>query len=562
MAEEFFTQLIIMLTLSLVTAMVFRRLKMATLIAYICVGVAIGPFGFGVVSQPDQFALVAEFGVVFLLFTLGLEFSLSKMLAMKFMIFGVGSIQVLACTLVFSAAVFIWGASMETSILIAGALALSSTAVVTKELSNNHQLNSQYGRMSVGVLLFQDLAAIVFLILVPVLADSGNGHSLGSELLSALGRGIVLFAILLVIGKWALPVIYHEVSRSQSQEIFVLSTLVIALLAGWLTHEFHLSMALGGFVTGVMLGEGPFRYQIEKDIQPFKDILMGLFFVSIGMALEFQLLLEYWPRIIAFTLALIVIKTVVVTLVIRVMNFHRQDALKVGLTLAQAGEFGIALMALANTKGVVAGEQTSFIILIAIFSMALSPLLIRHSGYLVQWLFRDDLKTLKEGSHKPLQNYEMGHVIIGGYGRVGSTLATLLERNHIPYIAIDNNIENVIQSRSGQSNVVYGDCSHLEILERCHLREARLAVLTIKSLQKAKAILTEIRSRHIDTPIIVRCYGSEGIEELISQGANHVFPEVLESSLMISSQALRMLDVNEKTICEQIEAYRFDVVKD
>ena len=343
-------------------------------------GVLIGPYGWALIADPNQFALLAEFGVVFLLFTLGLEFNLSKMLSMKFMIFGLGSVQVIICTMVFALAVYLWGASFDQSILIAGALALSSTAVVTNELSQNHQIHSQYGRISVGVLLFQDLAAIVFLILVPVLAGTQSDHSMSIELLSALGRGVVLFALLMVVGKWVLPVIYREVSRSHSREIFVLTTLVIVLLAGWLTHQFHLSMALGGFITGVMLGEGSFRYQIEKDIQPFKDILMGLFFVSIGMALDVQLVIEYWHRIIGFTLALVVIKTLIVALVIKGLRYHSHDALRVGLTLAQAGEFGIALMALANTQGVIAGEQTSFIILIAILSMALSPFLIRYSN--------------------------------------------------------------------------------------------------------------------------------------------------------------------------------------
>ncbi len=247
------------------------------------------------------------------------------MMAMRFAVFGVGGFQVITCTLVFATAVYFWGTPFSTAFMIAGTLALSSTAIVTRELLANRQLHNLHGQLSVGVLLFQDLVAVVFLVLIPVLGGSQDASLIGS-LIQAAFSAVILLVILLVAGKWILPVIYREVAKSQSNEIFVLSTLVIVLLAAWLTHSFHLSMALGAFVTGMMLGEGPFKYQVETDIRPFKDILLGLFFVTIGMGLDVSLLLIYWPRILIFTIGLIVIKKILVGLVVRLLKYSSYDA--------------------------------------------------------------------------------------------------------------------------------------------------------------------------------------------------------------------------------------------
>jgi CPA2 family monovalent cation:H+ antiporter-2 len=265
MSEELFQQYLIILTFSLIGAVIFRRLGMATIVAYMASGVLVGPHILGFIDNPQQFTLLAEFGVVFLLFNLGLEFNLKKMMAMRFAVFGVGGFQVTACTLVFATAVYLWESNFSTAIMIAGTLALSSTAIVTRELLANRQLHNLHGQLSVGVLLFQDIVAVVFLVLVPVLGGTQD-VSLASSLMSAAFSAVILLVILLVTGKWILPIIYTEVAKSKSNEIFVLSTLVIVLLAAWLTHSFHLSMALGAFVTGMMLGEGPFKYQVEIDI--------------------------------------------------------------------------------------------------------------------------------------------------------------------------------------------------------------------------------------------------------------------------------------------------------
>jgi len=552
MSEVLFQQFLVILGFSLFASVLFRRLRMATIVAYIAVGAIIGPAAFGLVADPTQFSFLAEFGVVFLLFTLGLEFSLKKMLAMRFAVFGVGGVQVAVCTLIFALAVLLWGTTWQAAILIAGSLALSSTAIVTRELINNRQMHNLHGQLSIGVLLFQDLVAVVFLVLVPVL-----GQQQEVSLLSSLGmagfNAVVLLLLLLAVGKWILPIIYQEVARTRSDEIFVLTALVIVLLAAWLTHSFHLSMALGGFVTGMMLGEGPFRYQIQTDIRPFRDILLGLFFVTIGMSLDLSLLFEYWPRILFFTASLLVIKSLVVALSVWALGFDRQDAINVGLNLSQAGEFGLALMALAMLNGIVPVDQGSFISIIAIFSMVASPFLIRHAGMLSRKFTGVGNKA---STHRPIQLDLSDHVIIGGFGRLGTTLSQFLEQNEIPYIAIDTDIDVVEKYRKEGINIVYGDSHNPEILQHCRLSASRLVVLTFRSLDEGKAAIARIRQRSPDVPIIVRCLEHGGFEELISTGASQVFPELLESSLLISRQALELLQVEEREINQQIDNYR------
>ena len=558
MDELIFQQFLTIFGFSLLGAMLFQRLKMATIVSYIAVGVIIGPSALGLIDDPSRFDFLAEFGVVFLLFSLGLEFSLSKMLRLKFAIFGVGGVQVLTCTAVFALAVYLWGASLNAAIMIGGALALSSTAIVTRELLNNRELHSLHGQLSVGVLLFQDLIAVVFLILVPVLgtganAEPGANTSLAAALTQAALYSLLLSALLLAAGHYILPLIYREVAKSQSDEIFVLTTLVIVLLAAWLTHSFHLSMALGGFVIGMMLGEGPFKYQIENDVKPFKNILLGLFFVTIGMLIDLSLFVEYWPRILLFTVALILIKVIVVAGVVKLLGHSASDALSVGLTLGQAGEFGLALMALALLNGIVPPDQSSFIILIAIFSMVASPFLIRHASKLGERVFGDhDREQFQSANKLHLRD----HVIIGGYGRLGSTLAGFLEQTDTAYIVIDQNVALVEKARQAGVNIVYGDSNNPDILALCQLANARLVVLTFKSIEEGQAAIAGVRQRNKDIPIIVRCHTHQGYEELLSLGANKVIPELLESSLIISRHVLELLDVNANEIEALIETHR------
>ncbi len=536
---------------SLCSAIIFQRLKLPTIVSYIVVGAIIGPNLLGLVHDPKHFSLIAELGVVFLLFSLGLEFSLQKMLQLRFIVFGVGGLQVFACIGVFTASVLLWGASPTQAFMIASALALSSTAIVTRELSTSKQLSNRHAHLSIGVLLFQDLIAVVFLILVPVLANNDTSK-FAEELIQALIRGGLLFAALMALGKWVLPKIYHEVAHSNSQEIFVLTTLVIALLAAWVTHSFHLSMALGGFITGMMLGEGPFKHQIDSDIRPFKDVLLGLFFVTIGMSIDLSLLVEFWPRLILFTLALLLIKICVVTAVIRVMGDNTYTAMRTALTLAQAGEFSLALLALASANGVIPNDQASFVVLLSVFTMIISPFLIRHSETLGNILLKG-AKRDEKNENKKLEIEIHDHVIVAGYGRVGKTIVSLLEEIDIPYIVIENNPKVVKQNFQEGVNIIYGDCSDLGLLERCHLSQSRLILLTFKTQDMAKTTISQIREREYHVPIIARCHEHNNLSELESLGADQVFSDMLETSILISEKVLELLRFPPDQMVDQME---------
>jgi CPA2 family monovalent cation:H+ antiporter-2 len=563
MENHFFEELLIIMSVSLVATVLLQRIRMPNIIAYLLAGSLIGPHIMGWVANPDDFAFLAEFGVVFLLFSLGLEFSLPKLIALRSSVFGLGSIQVVFCSLCFGGAVWLWGATIESAIIIAGALALSSTAIVTRELSALRQVHSPHGQLSVGVLLFQDLAAVLFLILVPVLAGNDN-TSLLNSLGAAFGKGILLVVVLLSIGKWVLPHLYKEVARTHSNEIFGLSTLVIVMLAAWVTHSFQMSMALGGFVIGMMLGESHFRHQINSDIRAIKDILLGLFFVSIGMRVQVGLFLEYWPRLIAFTVILVLIKIILISALVRMLGTNKNTALQTGLNLAQAGEFGLALLALGVMHKVLPEDQASFIIMVAIFSMAASPFLIRHSGRLSNAIWellggRNTTDARRDNFQPPLPTQD--HVIIGGFGRVGKTIARLLEANNIDYIAIDQDVDTVSKEKTLNANVIYGDCTNTEILQSCQIGSARMAILTFRSIEMAKNTIEHIRAAGIEVPIIVRCYEHGDFAELVSLGADYVVPEMLEASLMIGSQMLNVLDIPDNEIERQIHLERTEQLK-
>lgn len=557
MEGNLFSQLTIILGISLLVSTLFHRLGQPSILAYILVGCFLGPTGMGWVTSLDSFTFISEFGVVFLLFTLGLEFSVDRLIALRRAVFVLGGIQVVVCTSVFFAALYIWGTTPEAAFVLAGALAFSSTAIVTKLLSDRKELGFDYAQLAVGILLFQDLAAVVFLIITPTLAG-GEEVSLAQSLSIALGKGVVLFIVLIAIGKYVLPRFYHEVAKTHSEEIFVLSTLVIVLASAWVTHNFHLSMALGGFVIGMMLGGSHFRHQIETDIRPFKDILLGLFFVSVGLQIDLHLLFDYWYRIIASAAALLVFKTILIALVGLVLGDGKQTSLRTGMVLSQGGEFGFALITMATLSSVIPVDVSSFMLLVIIASMIASPVIIMNVRKVTELLIRED-KQLNPSELGPSNNLHSmeGHVIVGGFGRIGQTVAHFLELNNFPYVAMDTNVNRVAEMRKqGNHNVIYGDCNKLELLKACGIKDARLVVLSFRSLEDAVNTVRRIRKEYADLPIIVRAHHESAFDELISAGANHIVPEMLEASFMVATHTMTLLGCSDDQVLRQIQEER------
>ena len=556
MEPHFFSQLTIILSASLLVTTVFQRLRLPSILAYILAGCVLGPTASGWVTALDELAFLSEFGVVFLLFTLGLEFSLQRLISLRRAVFLLGGIQVVVCTMVFFAALYGWGTSASAGFVLAGALAFSSTAIVSKLLADRKELGFDYSQLAIGILLFQDLAALVFLIIVPTLSTPSTDLWLPISL--ALGKGTLLFLFLIMVGKWVLPVIYKEIARSRSDEVFVLTTIVIVLLVSYLLHELNMSMALGGFITGMMLGGSQFRHQVETDIRPFKDIFLGLFFVSVGLQIDLHLLFDYWHRILAAAVALLVFKTVLITVLAYILQEKKVTALRTGLVLSQGGEFAFALITMATLSHVIPHDISSFMLLVVIVSMVAAPFIINNvrdiSGYLVKDQKDYPLDSL--GPNRAIHALE-DHVIVGGFGRIGQTVSQFLENNSVPYIAMDTDVRLVSQAReSDNNNVIYGDCTKLEMLKSAGIGDAQMVVLSFRFFSDAVTTIERIRQEYPDLPIIVRAHHESAFEELVVAGANHVVPEMLEASFMVATQTLLLLGFDEETVFDQIKFER------
>lgn len=551
-----FGELLVILIGSLISVVAFQRLRLPDTLAYLFTGGLIGPYGLAWVKDTADIRFLSELGLVFLLFELGLEFSLPRLLRIGRAVFGLGSLQVGGTIAVFTATAYL-GADLPWSaaLTIAGALSLSSTAIVVRELRNRNLTNRHHAQLAIGVLIFQDLAAVIGLILIQAF---GGVHEqpLTRQLLETLEKGTVLVLLLLATGKWLLPPVFHEIAKTRSEEVFVLTVLVIILLSAWLTQFFGLSMALGAFLTGVMLGESEFRHQVELDIRPFKDILMGLFFASVGMQLHFELFgsLKATMIVLGGIVLLVATKAIIVTLFARLMGESITSAAKTGLILAQASEFGFALVILSRNLGVLGEELSSHVLLIALGSIVLAPWLIRYSFEISQFLARRAGQKVspRDRELNRVSPHLTDHVILAGYGRVGQIVGKFLRANDVPFIALDTDAQVVKQARIAGDPIIYGSCQRVELLKRCHMDRARLAVLTFKSLDDACRVVRQIRALGYQCPIVVRTQHLGDYAELLAAGANHVIPEMLESSLMMASSVMGLLGFPKADVDEQI----------
>jgi CPA2 family monovalent cation:H+ antiporter-2 len=551
----FFIELLVILTSSLVGVIACRRLRIPDIVAYMLVGAAIGPHALGLVKDGENIRLFSDLGVTFLLFELGLEFSLPKLLKLRRPVFGMGSLQVLLTTAALAGLLYGTGYAPFPALAAAGALALSSTALVVRELRRLKLIHRHHAQLTVGVLIFQDIAAVLLLILVPALG-AGLGPPVYAQIAGTVARGLALGALLLVLARWVLPRIFREVARTESEEVFVLTTLVIVLASGWLTRRLGLSMAFGAFIIGAMLGESEFRHQVEMNIRPFRDLLMGLFFVSLGMRLELPTPGgAEWLTVLVGVGLLVACKAVVATLSGLLIGESFGTAGKAGLMLAQAqaGEFGFALIALATETGLLNPADNPRLLLVAVGSMALSPWLIRYGFGITEAMARlfGGRRSAREREMDHIPEFS-NHVILAGYGRVGQMVAGLLRANGIQFIALDVDSEQVRRGRAAGDAVIYGTCGRVELLQRCHIGHARLAILTFKSLKEAQRVVGQIRALGYRLPILVRTQHHGDCVGLVNAGADHVVPEMFEASLFIAAEVLAMLGLERGEIERQI----------
>ena len=550
-----FTDLLIILACSLLVIALFRRLRLPPVLGYLCVGLLVGPAALDWIDSARDLPRLAELGVVFLLFSLGLEFSLPRMLAMRGTVFGLGSAQVALCGAALGAALWLAGLAPVSAALLGLGLALSSTAIVGKELVSLGEVFSGHGQNAMGVLLFQDLVAVLLLTLVPVVAGQG-GEPWYWALPLTLGKTLLLFFGLLLASRWLLPKLFHEVAQSHSAELFVMLALVIVLLTAWLTHLLGLSMALGAFLAGMLLGESHYRHQIEADIRPFRDILLGLFFVSVGMLIDLRLFAEQGWAILGATLLLLTLKFGLVALLVRLRGEDNETAWRSGLALAQAGEFFFALVALMRQQNLLEAPLAGLLLAAAFCSMALTPLLLRGAPLLALRLRR------KAGRESPLEEIASrsaeleGHVVICGYGRVGQSIGRFLQREGQVFVALDDDPVRVEEASAGESNVHYGDSRRRDLLEAVGLERARLLVVAVDKTDVALHIVEQARLHCPELQILVRTRDDSRLAELQAAGASEVVPEVLESSLMLASHALVMLGIPERRVRQHLDEVR------
>ncbi|MCK5893119.1 MAG: cation:proton antiporter [Endozoicomonadaceae bacterium] len=556
---DFFQQIIIIFSLSVVCIAVFHRLRISDTLAYLVVGLILGPTATGIIDSSFDISLLAEIGVVFLLFSLGLEFSLPNMMAMRKIVFGLGGLQVLICTILIGFCGLLMGFSHTGSLVMAAGLSLSSTAIVSKELSRRNEIRSTYGQLTIGTLIFQDIAAVFFLILVPTVGGlSDNG--LATSLLLSLAKGSAFVIFMLIIGRWLMPRIFNEIARARSEELFVLTAIVVALLAAWLTHLLSLSMALGGFVAGMMLGESHYRHQVETDIRPFRDILLGLFFVSIGLMLDINQFIAKWHLILIASAALIFFKATLISQLSYFVFSDRKASIRTGLSLAQGGEFCFALVALATHNHFLSASTSSFILSVTIVSMAFTPLLIRYSKTISEFLVgqRKNKPTMTSSADRIQQETEKlnNHILICGYGRVGQAISRFMDQEDLPFAVLDDDPVHVREASNAGIPVFYGDCQRVELLQAAGLQRAKLVAICINSFKNAHATLKQIRKVNPDIPILIRTRDDTMMKILKQDGATQVFPEVLESSLLIISHVLHLLGHSKQSIIQRTDAVR------
>jgi len=556
-----------LLAASVLAVVGLRTLRLPPLVAYLAVGVLLGPHATNVAGEPEVVRHAGEIGVVFLMFSLGLEFNLAKLGSMRRLVFGLGGAQVSLTILVTLAAFALLpqaalagllggGIDWRVALVLGGTLAMSSTAMVIKLLADKRELETEHGRRVFGVLLFQDLAVIPLLVVIPALA-TGDDAWLGAVGVAAL-KAVVLLVLLLRFGPTLMKRWFNVVARQRSHELFTLNVLLATLLFAWLTRQAGLSMELGAFVAGMLISETEYRYQVEEDIKPFRDVLLGLFFVAIGTLLDLNVVAASWQQVLLFLTVPILFKFALVVALARAFGASPGTAIRAGVWLAQAGEFGFVLLALGTGAGLVSDAALQPVLAAMLLSMLASPLLIEQANRIALRL------SSQEWLHRSMQLQSIAtrsiarerHVIVCGYGRCGQALAHVLESEKVAYLALDLDPDRVHAAAAAGEPVVYGDSARRETLLAAGLHRASALAVTFDDTHTALRILHEVRQLAPQLPILVRTAHEADIERLRAAGATEVVPEIVEGSLMLASHALALVGVPLPRVLRRVQKVR------
>lgn len=558
MEQAIFHDILILLGVAVFLLAIFRYLNLPLILAYLIAGVLVGPYGLAWIPSVEGTRYLAEFGLVFLMFTIGLEFSLSRLVAMRRYVVGLGGAQVFVSFAVFAMFLKWWGLSTEASIVIGAVMSLSSTAIVMKLLTEQLEQTSRHGQYAFSVLLFQDLIVVPFLILVPALSGDTQ-HSLAYELGKALVKSVLVLVFIFALGRWLLRPLLHQVAEARSREMFMLTVLLLTLSAAWMTHTAGLSLALGAFLAGMMLGETEYRHQVEGDILPFRDVLLGLFFITVGMLFNPGAALNDWAWVLAALFGVIVFKGGLIFLLGKLFSMETGVAIRTGLILAQGGEFSFALIMQSERYQILPEDVKQVVLAAILLSMALAPLIVRYNGAIAKILVPSYTRTRSSNLDRIREEaraVDEGHVIICGYGRSGQNLAWMLEQEGINSLALDLDAVRVRDARDAGKPVAYGDVARRDVLLAAGLERARAMSISFNDVDTALRVLELTRSLRPDMPVVVRTMNDEDLELLYEAGATEVVPESLEGSLMMGSHVLLLLGAPMSHIIRQIRDVR------
>ena len=557
METEFLKALVLVFGVSALTVYVLHGLRMPPIVGFILAGVLIGPHGSGIIRDMHVIEVLAEIGVILLLFTVGLEFSLKKLFKMrKALVLGGGS-QVLLSIVAAASITYPFTKSIGVSIFLGFLFALSSTAVVLKVLLDRAEMDSPQGRTMAGILIFQDLCVIPFMMLLPAL----SGEMIApSELVLTLLEAAMVVALVLVSAKWLIPEILHRVVHTRSREVFIITIMFLCFGIALLTSEFGLSLALGAFLAGLILSESEYAYQATADILPFKDSFMGLFFVSTGMLVNLTYVISNWYIILGAVLGIIIIKSLIAMISLFFVSTSARIALHAGMGVAQIGEFSFILAAAGKAAGILSGESFQLFLSSAIITMAMTPFILKWSPAISMWMMSRKsverytrlIKESKEENSSDISN----HVIILGFGLNGRNLAHTMKETGLPYVVLDLNINTVREGRKNGQPIYFGDGTSMQVLQKLGLNRARFLVVAILDPAGTRKIVTAARKENSAIHIIVRTKYLNEVEDLMELGADDVIPEEFETSIEIFSRVLNNYNIPKNVISDHIDNIR------
>lgn len=543
-----------------------HRWRFSPVLGYLCIGAIVGPFGLGllvpalpwlgnfVISDLAGTQALGEFGVIFLLFMIGLELSTDRLWELRRLVFGLGSLQVVVTSTTIGLIAWSFGNTPAASMVLGSCLALSSTAIVMQILMNRRQLASPLGRSSFSILLMQDLAVVPILFFVGVLGSQSQDN-IGLAFLGSLVKATLVIGAIYFGGRLLLRPLFHMVSHARNAEMFMAATLLVVVGAASITGASGLSMALGAFLAGLLLADTEFRHEIEVNIEPFKGLLLGLFFMTVGMGIDYRLVLDEWFWLLASVAGLFALKSLITASLCLLFGFSRSVSLEAGLLLGQGGEFAFVVVGLANSLGLLPPATAQFMLIVTGLTMLVTPLVAWAGSRLAALLEKPAKVEEESGDLSEVVDWH-GHVLIAGYGRVGQLVARTLDADGIPWLAVDSRAAHVARERHNCKQVYYGDASRLELLRRAHADQAAVLVLTMDNADVMEGVVRVVKAQWPNLPIVARARDVDHAQRLLKLGADEVIPEALEGSLQLAGRVLHRLGAPEGAVARLVDNQR------